>query len=1075
MSAGYLRYPHIHGDSLVFVADNDLWLGNLAGGRAHRLTTAHAPVRTPRFSPDGTRIAYARETDGGLDVHVLSLDGESRRLTWLADPLLDVSDWLDDTHILISSGHASPLRSQLGSYSLSLDGDLARLPWGQVRAAHQNADGRVVVASSNRRGPEQWKRYRGGRAIRLWVSDAEQQTWSRLLPDETASIAGPMWLNDRIWFASDRGASLPGNAGEQAQLWSVNPDGSDLQQHTHHTSAEGYVRDATTDGVTVVYHARGTLYSLRPGQQAAVIDIETGLGAPAPKRLEPTDQLLSIQPDHGGDGSVLEWRGAAWYVTHRDGPARALSDLPGVRIREPRLLGNTGKAVWASDADGEDCLEIMGLDGDGDPRRIARGKVGRILELEANAEGTKVAVASHDGNVYVVDVARASVKRLGRSTQGEASGLAFSPDGRYLVWREALVGEGYIGRLVGYDLVGGRAFQLTRGQFDDFSPCFSLDGRCLYFLSSRTIDPSYDALGFDLSFTNAIRPWVIMLRAEDSLPFGPLADGWAISEDDMHAALDSEKHDTPSIEMDDTGNIEMIVFDVAGAEERMAPLPVPGGRYHNLQPIKTGVAWQRKHPYTGELGTGRLPGDPVTESAECYDMTKRKLVVLVDACDSATVSGDGKQLVVRSDDQVWVQSTAAKPSSDDDKIMVDLSRLNRTILPRNEWLQMFDENTRIMRDHFWREDMDGVDWAEVVSWYRPLVERMACYDDLADVLWEVGAELNTSHSYVIPPKADGPRLGWLGAEFSRTSKNELKIERVLPGESSDPSARSPLLAAGVGARPGDVIAAINGCSTAEVPDVGALLENTAGKVVELTLVRRRMKRRVAVVPIASEASLRYHEWVAGRVAYTAEHSDGRVGYLHVPDMAVTGWAQFQRLIEQASACEAVIVDVRDNGGGHTSELLLERLSRTVTGWSRARHFDAPITYPTQAMRGPVIFVTDPNAGSDGDIVTAAAQQLGLGPVVGERSWGGVVGIDGRFKLVDGTIVTQPRYSFWFPQLGWGLENWGTEPDIEVPMGPAEWEASNDLQLDVAIAEALRQLDQTPAATPPDLEAPRAGS
>ena len=1062
MTRGYLRYPHVHDNKVVFVADDDLWLSSLEGGRAHRLTADGYPPRSPRFSPDGESVAFVSGVNGGLDLYVVDLDGGRRRLTWVGARRLLVSGWLDAEHILLASDHADGNRAMTSLFSVSLDGDLERLPWGPAMAAAIHSDGRVVVASPNFRGPESWKRYRGGMAVRLWISDQQRQSWERLLPEQEASLALPSWVGDRLLFTSDLGATLPGNPGEQAQVYSVNADGGDLRQHTQHSVDDGYVRDATTDGTKVVYHARGQLFVMDSlDAEPRRIDVTTSLGAPEPVTLAPTDRLEAVVPDHGGDGSLLEWRGSAWFLTHRSGPARALSDLPGVRIREPQVLGTSGKGIWATDAEGDDCLEIMPLDGDGEPRRIAQGRLGRVLGLVSNTDGTKVAVASHDGAVYVVDVAKGGVAKVGRSSEGEATGLVFSPDSRYLVWREAVANEGMLGHLVGHDLTEDKSFQLTRGQFNDYSPSFSDDGKYLYFLSSRTIDPTYDELTFDLSFTNTVRPFVAPVRAEDPVPFGPSADGWAISE-----ATD-EEHKTAASEEPEP---EQVILDLDGFEDRIMPLPVPSGRYASLETTKNGVLWRRMSAYTGELGSGKVPGDEAKDSVEFYDVSKRKLSVVVEACDSAVVSGDGRQLVVRNGEDVFVQSAESKPGEDDDShITVDLNRLRRRINPRDEWRQMFDENARLMRDHYWREDMDGVDWAAVCAQYRPLVDELASHDDLVDVLWETVGELNTSHAYVMPsPDGDGPGTGWLGAEFGRNAKGEVTITRILPGESSDPSARSPLRAAGVGAQEGDVIVAIDGRPTAEVADVGVLLQGAADKVVELTLVRGRMRRRVAVVPIASEASLHYHEWVASRAAYVREKSGGRIGYVHVPDMAAHGWAEFHRLIETATRCDAVIADVRFNGGGHTSELVIERLARKVIGWGFGRHFDKPFTYPSQGLRGPVVFVTNPYAGSDGDIVTGAAQNMELGPVVGERSWGGVVGIDGRFSLVDGTEVTQPRYSHAFDLQGYGLENHGTDPDIVVPVGPADWESEDDVQLDVAIAEALQRLKQKPAATPPKI-------
>lgn len=1073
MSHGYRRYPHISGNQVVFVADDDLWLGETAGGRASRLTAGELTPRSPRFSPNGQRIAYAASTNGGFDVYVTSPDGGSRRLTWLSAQRLQVSGWLDDEHVLVASPHESIARGLTWMYAVSLDGELRQLP--EYGLSMDVAIGRkaTVAASPNFHGPADWKRYRGGMAIRLWASQDGKSDWKRLLPDVEASLAGPTWYGDRLIFASDLGDGIRG----QAQLWSITPTGRDLKQHTQHSFRQGYVRDASTDGKGIVYHARGEIYYMtslegRPEQ----LDFRTSVGRPAAVQVAPTDHLESIVTDHGGDGSLLEWRGAAYFLTHRSGPARALADTPGVRIREPELLGRTGKAIWASDADGEDGLEIKSVDGDGSARRIGQGRVGRVVALESNAEGSKVAVGSHDGTISLLDVARGSLKRIGRSPSGEPTGFTFSPDGRYLVWREAVGAEGEVGRLVGYDITDDKPFELTRGQFNDYAPAFTLDGKYLTFLSSRTIDPSYDELTFDLSFTNTVRPWLVPLSATEPAPFGVSADGWQISEMDEEPKGKSDAKPEGEADKQEPATEEhpAQVFDVEGFEDRMVVFPVSSGIYGGLLPTADGVCWTRSANGSAVLGDGKAGPEEAKDFVEHYSFKQRKLDVVVDACDSVTVSGDGQRLVVRSGDDVWVQPADSKPD-DEDRIHVDLSRLRRQLDPLAEWTQMFDETCRLMASHYWREDMDGIDWGKVVETYRPIVQRIATLDDLTDLLWEVIGEMNTSHAYVVPHiGADAPRVGWLGAEFRRNSKRELVISRILPGEPSDPAARSPLRAAGIGAEVGDIIVAIDGRPTSEAAHIGELLLGSAEKVVELTIARGRLKRRVAVVPVASEIPLRYHEWVRDNVDYVDRVSDGKLGYVHVPDMGPAGWAEFHRLIGQASQKEGVVVDVRYNGGGHTSELVIERLSRKVLAFAGARHHDAVTTYPRDAIRGPVVFVTNAFAGSDGDIVTQAAQEMGLGKVIGERSWGGIIGIDGRFSLVDGTDVTQPRYWFQFERSGMRAENHGVDPDIVVEMTPSDWGSERDPQLDAAIADALDTLSKIPAKQPKPLGDPRFG-
>lgn len=1075
MTSHYLRYPDVHGDEVAFVLDDDVWLGPLAGGRASRVTTDHEPVRTPRFSPDGASIAWLSYAGGAPDVYVFDrASGRVARLTWWSDPTTRLVGWSDSDHVVVASAHAQYNRRLTWLYEVDADANSTKLAYGPARSLAKSASGKTALITSVGLEAAFWKRYRGGEASRLWLQNDEG--WQRLLDDAPAGCYSPGWFGDRLFFSSDLGAGglTITDPHAQAQLWSVDASGADLRQHTHHGFDEGYVRDPVTDGTTIVYHARGRIYAM-DGLDAEPREIEftVDLPEPAPVMISPTDRLESIVVDKTAAGSFLEWRGSAYYLTHRAGPARALSALPGVRVKQPQPLGDD-KAVMATDAEGEDGIEVTDLTGLGDLTRYGVGKLGTVLALAAAPSGDKVAIISHDGRISVLEIPSGEITQVGQSPQGEATGLAWSPDSRYLVWREALAGEGEMGRLTCRDTREQTTFGLTAGRFNDFSPSFSRDGKYLCFLSSRTFDPHYDQYGFDLSFSDSVRPWLVPLSATEPAPFGPSADGWPIAkddekDDDKDSDDKSEKKDAPPAS----------VIDPDGFEERMVPFPVTSGTYEDLACVKGGVLWMRDIDVPGVLGTGRAGGDAEhgSDVLEFFSFEGRRVEQIVGKLDSFSVSGNGEYVAVRGKDDVSVQPVDRKIDDDDDysRVRVDLSRLRREVRPREEWAQMFDENGRLMRDHFWREDMNGVDWSGVLAMYRPLVERVMTHDDLTDVLWECVAELNNSHAYVRAPGPLGDpakRVGRLGADLSRTPDGEWRLDRIVPGESSDPGAWSPLRQAGVAASAGDVIVAVDGQATGNVTHIGELLQGSVGKVVELTLRSGEgVTRRVAVVPLASEQTLRYHDWVASRRAYVEQKSGGRLGYIHVPDMVATGWAQFARQVDDATRHEGVITDVRANGGGHTSQLILERLARRVVGWDVSRHYANPATYPHQAVRGPLVFVTNQFAGSDGDIVTAAAQEMGLGPVVGERSWGGVVGIDGRFELVDGTGVTQPRYAFWFNEHGWDVENHGVDPDVEVIMTPADWESDDDIQLDAAIAIALRQLEDTPAATPPEMPAP----
>jgi tricorn protease len=376
----------------------------------------------------------------------------------------------------------------------------------------------------------------------------------------------------------------------------------------------------------------------------------------------------------------------------------------------------------------------------------------------------------------------------------------------------------------------------------------------------------------------------------------------------------------------------------------------------------------------------------------------------------------------------------------------------------------------MMRRDFWVPDMSGVDWDGVLREYRPLLDRIRTPGEFADLLREVVGELGTSHAFVTAAerfgRVPGGGLGLLGADLSRDADGAWRVDRVLPGESSDPRARSPLSAPGAGVRAGDLLLAVDGQPLDEVHGPAPLLADAAGKPVELTVGAGTAIRRVAVVPLHSERRLRYQDWVTGCRRRVRQLSDGRLGYLHVPDMTADGWAHFSRDLRTEMLCEGLIIDVRANGGGEISQLVLEKLALQVFGWDALR-WHQPRSYPLEARRGPLVALSDQNSASDGDIITAAIRLLGLGPVVGTRTWGGIIGFDEERELVDGTQITIPQWAFAFDQPGWDIENYGVDPDVEVDITPADWAKARDPQLETAVRLALEALEKQPATSPPD--------
>jgi tricorn protease len=1107
---GYLRYPHVRGDLLTFVAEDDVWLADTGGGRAYRLSADHCPALTPRISPDGSLVAWAARRDGANEVYVAPTDGGvSRRLTYWGQPGTRVTGWASDEEVMVlsSTGEADPVR--MFAHAVPVDGGPSRrLPYGWTGDVAVGPDGGVLLSSYFWTEPARWKRYRGGTASQLWLDIEGSGTFRRIFADLSSSLAFPVWTTgadgrQRIAFCSDhesRGQLYSAVVGRRA------PTTSRLACRT---DGDFYVRHASSDGRQVVYCAGADVFlleSLDDGVEPRRVDLRIGGARPLlrPHPVKATAHLGTISPDRTGRASAIESRGTISWVSHRGGPVRALATGSAVRRRLPVVLDDA-RVAWVTDVDGDDALEVLDLDSpDASPRTlVTAGRLGRVLEMAASPDGRRIALSTHDGRVLTCAVPAAEVTRAVApkgidATTGDMSGLVFSPDSRWLAWSASGPGPWEdpgprpLRQIKIADLARGRVIAVTSLRFTDTNPVFTLDGKHLAFLSIRSLDPVYDSFSFDLSFPAGCRPHLVALTADTPSPFDPIVGGRPLEPPEREqVALEAVAEAAPA----EAGEVAAPKSDTArarpappkttleadGLEHRIVAVPVEAGRYSGLAAAKHGLVWLRE-PLRGELGDNRATVDAEPERArvEHFDLRTSKLATVVATADRVEITGDGSRLLVVDKDRLSVvPSDKPAPKEDDgeDVVRVDLDRLRVEVDPPVEWRQMLDETWRLMRDHFWREDMGGVDWQAARNRYEPMLDRLGSHDDLIDVIWEMHGELGSSHAYAIPPQTrtdTDRRQGLLGADLG-FSGDAWRIRRIVPGDPSNRKARSPLLAPGVDARAGDVIVAVDGQRTSRTVSPLSLLVGTAGKPVELTLRPRGNTdvRRVVVVPVDDEFPLRYQDWVVDRRAYVHAQTEGRVGYMHVPDMMSGGWAQLHRDLRTEMPRDALIVDVRSNGGGHTSQLVLEKLARTIIGWDLVRGY-GPDSYPSNARRGPMVTIADMYAGSDGDIITAAIQSLGLGPVIGTRTWGGVIGIDGRYTLVDGTKVTQPRYSFWFEKFGWGVENHGVDPDIELPITPQDRAAGNDVQLDRALEEVARLLQRTPPATPPlipDLPSP----
>ncbi|MEU6984718.1 S41 family peptidase [Streptomyces sp. NPDC046324] len=1069
--AAYLRYPHLHDDLLCFAAEDDLWVAPLVPdghhpGRAWRVTVDRTRVGHPRFSPDGRHIAYTTWRSLDPEIHLAPVEGgPSRRLTYWGSTDTRVCSWSPDGDILAVSSHGQPFSYFSWAYTVPTDGSPGgRMPWGPVSdIAVADLDGErrtLLLTGKPPHEPAAWKRYRGGATGRLWLHGEQ------LLPDIGGHLDAPMFVAGRIAFLSDHEGV--GN------LYSCRPDGTDLRRHTDHDAF--YARHASSDGRRVVYQCAGDLWIVDDltVPDSAPRKLEVRLGGPRAGRrryqVPAANHVDALSVDETGRASAVSVRGSLYWLTHRDGPARTITDTPGVRVRLPEMLGSGDQVAYVTDAEGEDAIEVAYLpraSGEREPRRLATGELGRVEEMIADPDGERLAIASNDGRLLLLDATEESTgetTELIRSLNGPVRDLAFSPDGTWLTWAHPGIGRSLrqikMARIAG---PGARTIvDVTNGRFEDENPVFTRDGRYLAFLSWRGFDPVYDVHTGDLSFPLGCRPYLVPLSSATPSPFALLPDGRPAA-----GGLDPVEAESEA-----AGGEGTTIVEVEGLADRVTPFPVSASKYSALYPVSGGgLVWLR-WPISGALGeTFANPADTTGRpTLEYFNITKARKTELVQHLDWFAVSGDGSRLVVVDEGELRAVP-ATELGDGDSTVYIDLRRILHEVDPEAEWRGAYDEAGRIVRAYFWDPNMCGVDWPAVLDQYRPLVERVASPDDFADLLREVMGELGTSHAYVTPARRnEGPPhyerpMGLLGANLVPRDGGWM-VKRILPGDSSDSKARSPL--AGTGIREGAVLTHVDGRPVDPVTGPYPLLSSSGGTTVELTFRPAEGEgraRRVAIVPLIDERPLRYQDWVAKRRAVVREVSGGKCGYLHIPDMGGSGWAQFNRDLRMEVSRPALIVDVRGNAGGHISELVVEKLTRKILGWDLTRNAQ-PVSYASNAPRGPVVALADEATSSDGDMITAAFKLLGLGPVIGQRTWGGVVGMTGRHRLGDGTQITVPMNAAWFHEYGWSVENQGVAPDLAILRTPLDWAEGRHAQLDDAVEVALSLLAETPASAPP---------
>ncbi len=1098
MLSGYYRFPTLHGETVVFVCEDDLWTVPVTGGIARRLTSGLGETSRPTLSPDGTWLAFVGREEGPAEVYVMpALGGQPTRLTYLGGGLCQTVGWTSEGKILFANNAGQPFASLLHLYRVDTQGNPPeRLNFGPARTiSFGPAGGRVI--GRNTGDPARWKRYRGGTAGQLWIDEKGDGDFRPLIQLK-GNLASPMWIGGtdappgRLYFISDHEGI--GN------LYSCRPTGDDLRRHTDH--ADFYARNPSTDGKRIVYHAGADLYLFDPAaDKNALIPVE--FHSPQTQRnrkfvdaarylddwsLHPKGQALAISA-RGRLFTFANWEGAV--LPHGEPPEA------GVRCRLADWLADGKRLIAVTDAGGEESFIIFYADGSHDPERLPDLDIGRPVALAVNPKKDQIVFSNHRYEIIFLDLSTREMHVMDRGKASPIYGFDWSPDGAWVAYSVSVSLQ--VTALKLWKAETKEVFPLTRPVLRDVAPAFDPQGKYLYFLSYRHFDPVYDNLHFDLNFPRGVRPHLITLQKDTPSPFVLLPKTGDEKDKEKEKPREEEnkdptgnaekKEEAPPAEKSDKGE-KPLQIDVEGIERRVLAFPVDEARYGRILGTKEGKALYTYYPVEGALNQNWMAATPAAKGTLLtYNFDEQKEDTFVSGITDFYLSRDAATLIYRAGNRLRVLKAGEKPNPDAGNGAnrksgwIDLGRVRVAVTPGAEWQQMFREAWRLQRDQFWTPDMSQVDWLAVHDRYLPLVDRVSSRSEFSDLMWEMQGELGTSHCYEMggdyrsePDYAQGS----LGADFEYDAATESwRIRHVVEGDAWDEKSDSPFHRPGVNVKEGDRLIAVNGRRLSQMISPSTCLVNLAGSEVTLTLASEgdAPARTVTVKTLRSEFPARYREWVEANRRRVHAATNGRVGYVHIPDMGARGYAEFHRGYLAEVDREGMIVDVRFNGGGHVSPLILEKLARRRLGYNVSRWNQQPTPYPLESVLGPLVALTNEQAGSDGDIFSHGFKLLKLGPLVGKRTWGGVVGIEPRHRLADGTMTTQPEYSFWFEDVGWGVENYGTDPDIEVDNTPQDYARGVDAQLERTIEEILKLLEANPPKLPafdgkPSLALPR---
>jgi tricorn protease len=893
-----------------------------------------------------------------------------------------------------------------------------------------------------------WKRYRGGQADEIWLHDFGTGQTTRLTTDPAQDIF-PMWHGDQMYFVSEREDS------HQANLYVMDLKTRKPRRLTEFT--EFAVKFPSLGDTGIVFENGGYLYQLDFQTEKAVripveIREDLAIGRGGLRDVSKETTSYEIAPD--GARALVGARGDVFTVPAKNGATRNLTQSPGVHERNAVWSPDGKWIAYVSDQSGEDEIWIRPQDGSGEPRALTSGADTYKYEIVWSPDSKRIAWTDKLNRLQFVEVESKQVTLVAQSEAFEIRDFVWSPDSQWLAFTRPEVRR--FANIYLYGLAQKNQVPVTDGWFDVGSPEFSSDGKYLFFVSERSFNPSYGQTEWNHTYSDMERIYLVTLAAATKSPLAPKSDEVkprddkaAVSGAEAQAASDKDKDK----DKDKAAKPSQVVVtvDVEGLTQRITVLPPPASNYGSLSSVGDKLFYVKK---------GKL---------HLFDLEKEKETELGEVA-GFRVSADRKKMLVKvGSDLAILDLPSAKLDLADRKL--SLSDLKVRLDRRAEWNQIYNECWRQMRDFLFDPKLHGVDWAGMRRRYEPLLAHVQHRADLTFIIGEMIGELNIGHAYVGGgdlPKPERISLGLLGAVIQPDASGYFRIERILRGHNWDSKYRSPLTEIGVEIRPGDYILAVQGQSTRGMTDLYSALVGTAGKPVVLRVNREPKEegaRDQTVIPTADEQPLYYLDWVLGNIEKVDKASGGKIGYVHVPDMGVPGLNEFAKFYYPQLHKEALVVDCRGNGGGNVSPMIIERLRREPAMWTVARNGSVNVD-PSGQVLGPKVLLIDQHSASDGDIVGYRFRKHRLGPIIGQRSWGGVVGIRGSLPLLDGGILNRPEFSrFDLEAKEWIMEGTGVEPDIEVDNDPTREFSGTDDQLNRAIAELKKAMESKPVKIP----------